>query len=274
MMTRLDKVRQLPEIFIARATGGGPSDPEYRKLRLELLRDSAISERLPQFVRNCDELSKFWAFIKANFGTYEERRMFRWEEFSALIASLEQNIIVAQPADDDISAILINFDTEQVNIAWQKALERRNHDPEAAITMARTLIESVCKHILDEAGISHSDKDDLPKLYYETAKQLNLAPEQHQEKVFKQILGGCKSVIQGLVLYAISLVMLMVKGNKLLNLLLDTLHLLSTWRVQWQLFWSQLGRSGRKRPNKAMGTDWGKRLVRLQRLVAVTQPEL
>jgi len=198
MMTRLDKVRQLPEIFIARATGGGPSDPEYRKLRLELLRDSAISERLPQFVRNCDELSKFWAFIKANFGTYEERRMFRWEEFSALIASLEQNIIVAQPADDDISAILINFDTEQVNIAWQKALERRNHDPEAAITMARTLIESVCKHILDEAGISHSDKDDLPKLYYETAKQLNLAPEQHQEKVFKQILGGCKSVIQGL----------------------------------------------------------------------------
>jgi hypothetical protein len=105
---------------------------------------------------------------------------------------------VGQPADDDISAILINFDTEQVHIAWQKALERRNQDPEAAITMARTLIESVCKHILDEAGISHSDKDDLPKLYHETAKQLNLAPEQHQEEVFKQILGGCKSVIQGL----------------------------------------------------------------------------
>lgn len=197
-MTRLDKVRQLQDIFIDRATGGGPSDPEYRKLRLELLRDSAIRDRLPQFVRNCDELSKFWAFIKAEFRTYEERRMFIWEEFGALIASLEENIIVGQPADDDISAILINFDTEQVHIAWQKALERRNHDPEAAITMARTLIESVCKHILDEAGISHSENDDLPKLYHETAKQLNLAPEQHQEEVFKQILGGCKSVIQGL----------------------------------------------------------------------------
>jgi len=61
-----------------------------------------------------------------------------------------------------------------------------------------TRLDSVCKHILDEAGISHSDKDELPKLYYETAKQLNLAPEQHQEKVFKQILGGCQSVIQGL----------------------------------------------------------------------------
>ena len=197
-MTRLDKVRQLQDMFIARATGGGPSAPEYRKLRLELLRDSAIRERIPQFVRNCDELSKFWGFIQAEFDNYKDRRRFIWEEFGALIASLEENIIVAQPADDDISAILINFDTEHVHIAWQKALERRNQDPEAAITMARTLIESVCKHILDEAGISHSDKDELPKLYHETAKQLNLAPEQHQEEVFKQILGGCKSVIQGL----------------------------------------------------------------------------
>lgn len=197
-MTRLDKVRQLQDIFIDRATGRDPSAPEYRKLRLELLRDSAIRERLPQFVINCDELSKFWAFIKAKFRTYEERRRFIWEEFGALIASLEQNIIVAQPADDDISAILINFDTEQVHIAWQKALERRNQDPEAAITMARTLIESVCKHILDEAGISHSDKDEWPQLYYKTAKQLNLAPEQHQEEVIKQIIGGCQSVIQGL----------------------------------------------------------------------------
>jgi hypothetical protein len=197
-MTRLDKVRQLQDIFIDRATGRDPSDPEYRKLRLELLRDSAIRDRLPQFVRNCDELSKFWAFIKEEFDTYQDRRRFIWEEFAALIASLEENIIVGQPADDDISAIIINFDTEHVHIAWQKALERRNHDPEAAITMARTLIESVCKHILDEAGISYSEKDDLPQLYYETAKQLNLAPEQHQEKVFKQILGGCQSVIQGL----------------------------------------------------------------------------
>ena len=60
------------------------------------------------------------------------------------------------------------------------------------------LIESICKHILDEAGILHSDKDDLPKLYKKTATQLNMAPEQHQEEVFKQILGGCQTVIEGL----------------------------------------------------------------------------
>jgi Abortive infection C-terminus len=198
MTTRLEKVRQLQDILVSRATGGDPSDEEYSKLRLEFLRDRAVRDLLPQFLRNCDELSKFWGFIKPMFSTYQERRVFIWDEFGSLIASLEQTIVAAQPADDDISAIFVNFDAEHVHIAWQKALERRNEDPEAAITMARTLIESVCKHILDEAGISHSEKDDLPKLYKETAKQLNMAPEQHQEEVFKQILGGCQTVIQGL----------------------------------------------------------------------------
>jgi len=199
MMTRLDKVRQFQDIFINRATGYcDTSNEEYSRLRLELLRDSTVRDLLPQFVGTCDELPKFWGFIKQEFSTYQERRMFIWKEFGSLIASLEQSIIAAQPADDDISAILVNFDTKHVHIAWQKALERRNEDPEAAITMARTLIESVCKHILDEAGVGHSDKDDLPKLYKETAKQLNMAPEQHQEDVFKQILGGCQTVIQGL----------------------------------------------------------------------------
>ncbi len=198
MTTRLEKVRQLQNILIARATGSYPSDEEYSKLRLELWRDSAVREILPQFVRTYDELSKFWGFIKPKFSTYQQRRDFIWEEFHPLIASLEQNIIAAHPADDDISAILVDFDTEHVRIAWEKALERRNEDPEAAITMARTLIESVCKHILDEGGIAHSDKDDLPKLYKNTAKQLNMAPEQHQEEIFKQILGGCQTVIQGL----------------------------------------------------------------------------
>lgn len=195
---RLEKVRQLQDILISRATGGDTNGEEYSNLRLECLRDITVRDLLPQFVSTCDELSKFWGFIKPKFSSYQERREFIWDEFGSLVAFLEQNIIAAQPADDDISTILADFDTEHVHIAWQKALERRNEDPEAAITMARTLIESVCKHILDEAGVSHSDKDDLPKLYKASAKQLNMAPEQHQEEVFKQILGGCQTVIQGL----------------------------------------------------------------------------
>lgn len=205
MMRRLDKVRQLRDIFIDRATyNTNASDEDYSKLRLELLRDTVLKDLLPQFVNDCDELSEFWDYIRVMFSNYKERKEFIRNQFRSVIVFLEEeDIRGTQPADDDISAILINFDTDHVYIAWGKALERRNHDPEGAITMARTLIESVCKHILEEAGIPYKDKNnndnlDLPQLYSTTAKHLNVAPEQHQEEVFKQILGGCKSVINGL----------------------------------------------------------------------------
>jgi hypothetical protein len=51
----------------------------------------------------------------------------------------------------------------------------------------RMLLESVCKHILDEAGKPYASDLDLPKLWALTAENLNLAPHQHQEEVFKAI---------------------------------------------------------------------------------------
>lgn len=87
---------------------------------------------------------------------------------------------------------------EHIHGTWQKALERRNSDPEGAITSARTLLESVCKHILDASGGTYDDGDDMNKLYRQTAERLNIAPTQHTEKVFKQILGGCTAVIERL----------------------------------------------------------------------------
>ncbi len=49
---------------------------------------------------------------------------------------------------------------------WKKALERRHSDPDGAITSARTLLETVCKRILDEAGdVRIRTEEDLPALY-------------------------------------------------------------------------------------------------------------
>ena len=79
-----------------------------------------------------------------------------------------------------------------------KALDRRLDDPDGAITSARTLLETVCKRILDEAGETYSDKEDLPKLFSMVAELLNLSPSQHSEKVFKTILGNCQSVVNSL----------------------------------------------------------------------------
>ena len=76
-------------------------------------------------------------------------------------------------------------------------LARRTSDPEGAITLARTLLETVTKRILDEMGETYADKDDLPKLYSNAAKALNLAPSQHTEEPIKAILGGAMALVNG-----------------------------------------------------------------------------
>jgi len=81
---------------------------------------------------------------------------------------------------------------------WTKAAERIPSDPAGAITTARTLLESVCMHILDERSIIYEKDGDLQRLYRTTARALTLSPEQQQEDIFRQVLGGCLSIIIGL----------------------------------------------------------------------------
>lgn len=64
--------------------------------------------------------------------------------------------------------------------------------------MARTLLETVCKPILDDCGAPYPNDADLPKLCRFTANQLQLSPSQPTEQVFRQILGGGQAVVQGL----------------------------------------------------------------------------
>lgn len=102
------------------------------------------------------------------------------------------------PADEGISAALAAFDPTQVHARWTMAMERRASEPAGAITLARTLLEDVCKWILDRAGETWQETDDLPVLYRKLSKELKLAPDDHTEQVFKQILGSCQSVVESL----------------------------------------------------------------------------
>ena len=102
------------------------------------------------------------------------------------------------PSDHAISQALAGFDPTLVHARWEAALERRSTDPEGAITLARTLLEDVCKWILDQAEEGWAEADDLPVLYRKLAKVLRLAPDDHAEQVFKQILGSCQSVVESL----------------------------------------------------------------------------
>jgi hypothetical protein len=189
-------VESLQNLVVSHATGGAEDEAEYTRLRQVVLAEPSIEAITPRFIRTSRSLGQFWQFIKNKFGTYAERRKFLWDEFAPMLEVLEKG--GAAPSDIVVSASLEKFDASHVQAAWSKALDRRASDPEGAITIARTLLESVCKHILEEAAVPFDDSPDITKLYKQTAEYLKLAPSQHTEVIFKQILGGCTAVVEGL----------------------------------------------------------------------------
>lgn len=191
----LDMGIRFQNSLISFSTGGrfDGDDEAYEDLRRHFAARPDTKDKVPDFVRRCRDLGQFWGFIKYERPTYQERRVLLWDAFRALIDYLETQD--RSPGIGPITTIIEQFDPDNVHAAWQKALDRRLNDPEGAITAARMLLETVCKHILDKAQIAYSDREDLPRLWALAADNLNLAPHQHQEPIFKAILGNCQSVV-------------------------------------------------------------------------------
>ena len=196
--TMFDKVQRMQDGLVAFSTGGtfDGHDATYKSLRSKLLSRPDVAARLPVFIRRYRDLGQYWQFIKYEYSTYKERRDFLWDSFRSLLEYLEN--LDRTPSTQVIDDILEEFNADTVHAAWQKALDRRDSDPEGAITASRTLLESVCKHILEDANVKYDQKTDLPKLYGLCAETLKFAPSQHQEKVFKSILGNCQSIVNSL----------------------------------------------------------------------------
>ena len=182
-----ERAEYLQALLIEHSTGGNADNAEYQYLRTYFLQQPCAAPLLPDFVRLKRDLDQFWQFIKSKFPKYAQRRVFLCDAFSPLLNELDA--VRAQPIQPFVSEGLARFDESGVQSYWQKALARKRADLEGAITAARTLLEAVSKHILDEAGAVYDDRMDLPKLYRKTAEALNLAPNQHTEKVFREILG-------------------------------------------------------------------------------------
>ncbi len=197
LTTDIERAESLQNQLIDIATGGPAFSYEYQELRRFFIDSALYKDLLPSFVKTNRNPDQFWQFIKFKFGTYAERKKYIWDEFQGLMDYLEGKN--KAPADEDISDVLRKFDEDGVHSVWTKALERRHTDPDGAITSARTLLETVCKHILDDMGISYNNKNiEMSELYKLVSSELNLSSEQHTETIFKQILGGCSAVVNGL----------------------------------------------------------------------------
>lgn len=192
----LEDVESLKNILAAKATGERTNETAYHRLRQRLTTNQLVQDKLPRFVRTCRTLGEFWPFIKEQSATYAGRRRFLAEQFDAVLTFLQQRAAIPDTAPLDCTLDMI--DVSHVTAAWQAARERSASDPGGAIAAARTLVVKICQHILDEEGVRYADTDDLLTLYRLTADSLKLSPSQHAEPVFREILGGCQAVVEGL----------------------------------------------------------------------------
>ncbi len=83
------------------------------------------------------------------------------------------------------------------------AIERATADnPSFAFDLAKTIVESACKTILDERHLVFGSDDDLPKLFKLATKALPMLPpdahsEAHARKSLAQTLNGLHTALQG-----------------------------------------------------------------------------
>lgn len=183
--------------IIGLTTEGG-SETGYKLARRNLMEDFSSKRLLPDFVRfspDAASVRSALSSVASGSGSWALRRGHVNEAFIPLLTFLESG---GGAADAAITDGLDVYDAPAVHAFWGKALDRRTTDPDGAVTAASTLLEEVCKHIIEDSGGKWESKWNVPKLYAEASKVLNLAPSQHQEEVFKTILGNCQSVVQSI----------------------------------------------------------------------------
>jgi hypothetical protein len=163
--------------------GGDPQDDPMRSKRVYVSRrlTTVTEQRLVEVARALDE----------EYGL---------PELAGLAAGYAAQLAArsAPVAESGTRHLAELRDWESVRRSWTAAAGKVDTDPEGAITAARTTLESTCKHICDERNIPYEAGWDLSKLYKAASGAMELTPDQHEDAVIKQILGGVGSVVGGL----------------------------------------------------------------------------
>lgn len=115
-----------------------------------------------------------------------------WRDNRLIVPSLSH--LPTLPFREALSTLGADHITDEID----RVLASLDDDPEDAITASRALVESTCKAILEELDEPVDDSEALPVLYKRTALALGIDPTHYEAVIYKQILQGLVSTIQGL----------------------------------------------------------------------------
>ena len=88
-------------------------------------------------------------------------------------------------------------DAPHVRDLWVKAVSRVPTDPSGAVTAARSLLESVCKHVLFDRGVPFSSTAELPQLFDAVLQVLSFSPRAQTDRRLRRVAGNVQAVVGG-----------------------------------------------------------------------------
>lgn len=127
---------------------------------------------------------------------YNEKYASIYQQCKAIMNKMEGgSSVIAKTAD----SLKDKFSSEYMSKQIELMVSMQSTNPTNAIGMAKELIESCCKTILDELGIAWSKTDDVPQLTNKTMDALNLLPASVQATdqgadAVKAVLGNLRAI--------------------------------------------------------------------------------
>lgn len=135
-------------------------------------------------------------FLWGDNSRYNEKYAKLYQKCKKIVDRLEgSSFAITQTAEDLKTKFSSDYLSRQIDLMVQM----QGSDPTNAIGMAKELIESCCKTILDEKGIPYTKKDDVPQLANKTMGVLNLLPANVQPTdrgadAIKALLGNLRAI--------------------------------------------------------------------------------
>jgi hypothetical protein len=163
---------------------------DFRAARERMLKDPLARRRSPAFITRCSTPDLLWGYLRSKAtgsGSWAVRRDAMHEAVDPILDTLAGASVA--PTDDLVLGAVTRLNSDSVRDAWMRAVERRDLEPDAAVTAARSLLESTLKTILDDHGEEYDEGDDLPKLYRRVQDVLKLSPAEQTEDRFRSWRG-------------------------------------------------------------------------------------
>jgi hypothetical protein len=98
----------------------------------------------------------------------------------------------------NLHTLIKNFDTDALEMEFERAIENVDKDPREAISAASNIIESICKIYITQENLIPPPKQDLKSVWSVVRKHLGFDPQQLEEKDLQLILSGLISITEGI----------------------------------------------------------------------------